>query len=92
MSLFEIAMLLCFGVSWPISIAKAVRTRTVAGKSPVFMAVIIVGYMCGVVHKLLYSYDWVVFLYLLNMVMVAADLGLYLHFSRMARDDGTCAS
>ena len=28
MSVFEVAMLLCFGVSWPISIAKAVAAKT----------------------------------------------------------------
>ncbi len=75
-------MLLCFGISWPISIAKTIRTRTVAGKSPIFMVVIILGYLCGVLHKLFYAYDWVVFLYVLNMMMVAVDLGLYLHYSR----------
>jgi hypothetical protein len=75
-------MLLCFGISWPISITKAVRTKQVAGKSPVFMAIIILGYMSGIVHKALYAYDWVIYLYALNMVMVAVDLTLYVKYSR----------
>jgi hypothetical protein len=85
MSLFEIIMLLCFGVSWPISIAKALRTRVVAGKSPLFMTIVIIGYASGVVHKMLFSFDWVIALYVLNLIMVAIDLGLYIRFSQPAR-------
>jgi hypothetical protein len=82
MSIFEAAMLLCFGISWPISIAKTLRTKVVAGKSPVFMLVIIIGYACGIVHKILFAYDWIIFLYALNMTMVAVDLALYVRYSR----------
>lgn len=81
MSVFEIVMLTCFGISWPLSIAKALRTRVVAGKSPLFMSIVIAGYASGVIHKLLFSLDWVIALYLLNLCMVAVDLALYLHFS-----------
>jgi len=83
MSIFEAVMMICFGISWPVSIAKAVRTKVVAGKSPLFMAIVLVGYMSGVVHKMLYSLDWVIVLYLLNMVMVAIDLALYVRYSRI---------
>jgi len=48
MSIFEVLMLVCFGLSWPISIAKALRTEKVAGKSPVFMGVICLGYLSGI--------------------------------------------
>ncbi|MBW2544040.1 MAG: hypothetical protein JRD43_00935, partial [Deltaproteobacteria bacterium] len=74
MSVFEATMLICFGVSWPISIAKSVRTKVVSGKSPLFMAVLCLGYACGIIHKLLYSMDWIIMLYALNMVLVAIDL------------------
>jgi len=80
MSVFEALMLICFGVSWPISIAKALRTRVVVGKSLTFMIVLIIGYGCGVTHKLLYSFDWITGLYALNMVLVSTDLVLYLRF------------
>ena len=80
MSIFEAFMLICFGVSWPISIAKALRTRVVTGKSPVFMAIVIIGYASGITHKLLYSQDWVIILYAANLIMVAVDLALYLKF------------
>ena len=79
---FEALMLICFGVSWPVSIAKALRTRQVAGKSPVFLAIVALGYVFGIIHKLLFAHDWVMALYTLNLIMVAIDLALYLHYSR----------
>ncbi len=88
MSLFEIVMLVCFGVSWPISIAKALRTKTVKGKSPGFMAVICLGYLSGMLHKVFYSYDWVIFLYGLNLALVATDLGLYFRYSKSGGNAG----
>ncbi len=77
MSIFEAVMLICFGVSWPISIAKSLRTKIVTGKSPVFMIVLCIGYMSGLVHKIFYSFDWIIWLYAANLIMVAFDLFLY---------------
>ena len=85
MPIFEIVMLLCFGLSWPISISKALLTHRVSGKSPLFMAIICVGYLSGMAHRLQFwtgaLRDWVILLYALNFVMVAFDLYLYYHFS-----------
>jgi hypothetical protein len=80
MSPFEAGMLLCFGISWPISIIKSLRTRVVRGKSPVFMGVVFLGYVSGILHKFLYSLDWIVLLYILNMLMVGTDLYLYFKY------------
>lgn len=80
MNIFEIIMLVCFGVSWPISIAKALRTKKVEGKSPVFMTLICLGYLSGILHKVLFALDWVVALYAINLVMVATDLVLYFRY------------
>lgn len=82
MSYFEAGMLICFGVSWPISILKSLRTRVVAGKSPLFMSVVFVGYICGLLHKICYAYDWVTALYVFNLVMVGTDLALYFFFRK----------
>ena len=30
---FEVIMLVCFGLSWPFNIAKSLRSRTAKGKS-----------------------------------------------------------
>jgi hypothetical protein len=84
MSIFEIIMLACFGVSWPISIVKSLKTRVVAGKSPLFMGIVILGYAAGITHKILYSRDWVVALYILNLLLVAVDMALYFRFSKPA--------
>ena len=80
MSLFEFVMLVCFGASWPFSIARSMRTRSVAGKSPIFMSLVIVGYASGFLHKLIYSWDWVAWLYIANLAMVGFDLCLYFRY------------
>jgi hypothetical protein len=78
MSVFEIAMLVCFGAAWPVSIYKSLKSRQVAGKSLFFLVIVLVGYGAGVLHKLLYHFDGVIYLYLLNAFMVAFDIFLYL--------------
>jgi len=70
-------MLVCFGISWPISILKALRTKVVDGKSPIFMSIVALGYVCGILHKIAYSRDRVILLYMFNLVMVLIDLFLY---------------
>lgn len=76
-SIWEVLFLLCFAVSWPLSIAKSLRTKIVIGKSPTFMSLIILGYIFGIIHKALYSHDIVIWLYVFNAVLVATDLVLY---------------
>lgn len=79
-SIWEVLFLLCFAVSWPLSIAKSLRTKIVIGKSPIFMSLIILGYIFGIIHKALYSYDIVIWLYVFNAVLVATDVALYFPF------------
>ena len=35
--IFEVLMLVCFGVSWPFNIAKSLKSRTAKGKSAVYI-------------------------------------------------------
>jgi len=77
MSVFELGMLVCFGVSWPISVLKSYRMKTTKGKSLPFLIAIVVGYLMGITHKLLYSRDIVLVVYIINLCMVSADLVLY---------------
>jgi hypothetical protein len=77
MKIFEIGMLVCFGISWPISMIKSIRTKLVIGKSPLFMAIVILGYIFGFTHKCINHFDWVSWLYALNGILVAVDLMLY---------------
>lgn len=76
-SIWEVLFLICFAISWPISICKALRTKVVIGKSPIFMMLIILGYIFGIIHKVLYSYDIVTWLYVFNAILVSFDLLLY---------------
>ncbi len=86
MSIAEVLMLLCFGISWPISIGKALRTRVVEGKSPVFMIVLMCGYCFGILHKLQQPHtDWVTGLYVMNLLLVGTDLSLYYRFKPRPR-------
>ena len=83
---FELIMVLCFGVSWPVSIAKSWRCRTAKGKSPVFLFFIIAGYASGITWKLLLgSTTYVFWFYMLNLLMVTADLLLYFRNRRLDR-------
>lgn len=81
MRLFEIIMLICFGLSWPISIAKTLKTRNVEGKSVIFLYIIITGYLAGIIHKILNNFNWVTYLYALNACMVACDAYLWHKFN-----------
>ena len=76
-SIWEVLFLCCFAISWPVSIAKSLRTKIVIGKSPLFMSLIVLGYIFGIIHKLLYSNDIVIWLYLFNALLVSFDLLLY---------------
>ncbi len=82
MSPFEITMLVCFGASWPFSVHKTWKTKNVAGKSAVFLSLVIIGYAAGIVHKLIYKPDPVLWLYVLNALMVSADLALWSKYRR----------
>lgn len=80
-SILEAIMLICFGLSWPVSIIKALRTKIVQGKSPLFMMLIAIGYIFGISHKILYSRDYLVLLYMFNLTMIVTDLYLYTRYN-----------
>ncbi|NLW55713.1 MAG: hypothetical protein GX050_03680 [Firmicutes bacterium] len=77
MSVFEIIMLVCFGAAWPVSIYKSWTAKSTAGKSVLFLYAILIGYIAGVLHKIFFSYDRVIYLYILNGLMVTTDIILY---------------
>lgn len=78
MSIFEALMMLGFGLAWPCNIYKSVKTKTAAGKSFAFMVTIELAYLCGVIHKVFYNFDAVIWLYVANFIMVFIDLMLML--------------
>lgn len=85
LSIFEILMLVCFGLAWPFSIYRSLTSRAIEGKSPIFLLVVILGYIAGISNKIFVKYDGVVYLYVLNLLMVATDLGLYMRNKRFRK-------
>ena len=83
MSFYEILMLVCFGAAWPFSIYKSYTSKKNNGKSLIFLFIIVLGYIAGIFHKLLYNYDPVIFLYGLNCIMVSVDIALYFRNKRL---------
>lgn len=77
--IMEIAMIVSFGASWPLNVIKSYKSRTTKGKSLAFLVLIFFGYLCGIAGKILGgSFKWhVLFFYVLNSIMVGADLILY---------------
>lgn len=94
MSIFEAIMLICFGMAWPVSIYKSWTSRTSAGKSVIFLYIVLIGYAAGITHKVLYSRDWIIALYAINGLMVFVDVLLYYRNARLkkAADESPCLS
>ncbi len=85
MSLLEMTMLICFGAAWPVSIYKSYTSKSTAGKSVFFLIIIMIGYVAGILNKLLYNYDFVIYLYILNLLMVFVDTMLYFRNSKAVK-------
>lgn len=89
--ILEIIMIVSFGASWPLNVMKSWRARTTKGKSLAFLLLIFFGYIAGITSKLVneaymaaFAQKWyVLFFYCLNLVMVGADLILYVRNSRL---------
>jgi hypothetical protein len=83
--ILEVTMIVSFGASWPLNVLKSYKARTTKGKSLIFLLLIFFGYIAGIASKLLNdSYmaqigqKWyVLFFYVLNFIMVGADLLMY---------------
>ena len=83
--ILEIIMIVSFGASWPVNIMKAYKTRTTKGTSLPFLFLVFFGYVAGITSKFIntaymaeFSSKWyVVCFYILNLLMVAVDIGVY---------------
>ncbi|MEI3376328.1 MAG: hypothetical protein V8R08_00560 [Coriobacteriales bacterium] len=82
--LLEAAMLICFGLSWPMNAWKAHRARTARGTSWQFLALICAGYACGIAAKLaLGLVNWVLWIYVLNCAFLAVNWAVYFRNRRL---------
>lgn len=76
--LLETMMIICFGLSWPISVVKSYKARTAQGKSLVFLLAIWFGYIFGITAKVIAGQiNYVLIIYLFNLLVVSTDLALY---------------
>ena len=83
MSIYEAIMLICFGASWPVSIWRTYKVKNPVGKSVIFLLLIIIGYVAGIINKVLGTLDWVLWLYVLNLVMVSSDMFLVIYYRKL---------
>ena len=92
--ILEILMILCFGLSWPISIRKSWISRTAKGKSLFFEFFIWIGYIFGISRKFiqlnqaagasmgfLFYLAW--FFYVLNFIEITIDMVLWFRNTRL---------
>ncbi|MBK5200336.1 MAG: hypothetical protein JJE21_02260 [Spirochaetaceae bacterium] len=77
-SILETVMIICFGLSWPLSIRRSITSKSTQGKSLMFMVFILIGYFAGVASKMLtQTYNLAFYFYFPNIIMVATDIVLY---------------
>ncbi len=78
MKIFEFIMLACFGLSWPISVYKSIKSKSTQGKSAVFIIAIIIGYLSGILGKIVNKdVSYVLIVYCFNLAVVCIDLALF---------------
>lgn len=84
--LMEAFTILCFGLSWPISIIKSYTSRTAKGKSLFFEVFLLIGYAIGITRKIIQIFVLGIsgpifylsfFFYILNFIEISIDVALY---------------
>ena len=85
MSVLEAGMMVCFGASWPFQVVKTFKSKAVGGKSILFLWLVEIGYVMGMLHHILYAPDKVIYLYLMNFILVGADMTLYYKYKHDAK-------
>lgn len=76
--IFECIMVICFGVSWPFSVFKSYKSKSTKGKSLIFLIAITIGYVCGIIGKIISNnIKYPFYFYIFNLVMVLTDLVLF---------------
>ncbi len=93
--LLEALTILCFGLSWPISIRKSYISRTAKGKSLFFEVFILIGYAFGIARKIIQLATWTqpgapdflfflsAIFYVLNFIEIGIDIALYFRNRRL---------
>ncbi len=76
--LLEATMLICFGLSWPLSLMKNIKAKTAENMSLRFILLIIAGYIAGITAKVMsHNINYVLIVYLFNLIVVSANIIVY---------------
>ena len=76
--ILETIMLVCFGISWPLTVYKSYKIGTAKGMSQAFILMIMCGYVAGITAKILSGrINYVLAAYIINLIIVSADLAVY---------------
>lgn len=82
----EAAMLICFGLSWPLNAYKNYQARTAAGTSWQFILLITLGYVAGIAAKYVSGQiNWVLIVYYLNLVFLGVNWLVYFRNTKLDR-------
>ncbi|MGI6590466.1 MAG: universal stress protein [Eggerthellaceae bacterium] len=82
----EAAMLICFGLSWPLNAYKNYQARTAAGTSWQFILLITLGYVAGIAAKYVSGQiNWVLIVYYLNLVFLGVNWIVYFRNTKLDR-------
>ena len=93
--LMEAFTILCFGLSWPISIRKSLISKTAKGKSLFFEVFLLIGYAFGILRKIIQltvlgCTGWIFYLsfffYMLNFIEISIDVCLYFRNCKYDRE------
>lgn len=76
--ILEALMLICFGLSWPLSLYKNIKAKTAKTMSLQFTLLIVTGYIAGISAKIInHNINYVLVMYLLNLIIVSANIVVY---------------
>lgn len=94
-SVMEMMMVVLFGISWPLNIVKAWKSKNAKGTSVLFYTFIWLGYLFALAGKFALIHNnapapwyetvhWYVMLfYFINIAMVSLGIGIYFRNKRM---------
>jgi len=94
-NLLEALMIICFGLSWPVSIYKSYTSRTAKGKSLFFEVFIWIGYVFGIIRKIIEissgeKFSFLFYLafafYILNIAEITIDIILYFRNTKLDKN------
>ncbi|MCI8665501.1 MAG: hypothetical protein HFG82_02375 [Dorea sp.] len=88
--LLESTMLICFGLSWPMNLAKNIKAKSARNMSLQFILLIIIGYIAGISAKIYnHRFNYVLVVYLLNLIVVSANVVVFFinrRYDRQAKE------